>query len=131
MRKILMTCAGAMALFTIATFAPSRTQAMTLATPAGLSKALHDNSLTENVAYICRGGWGWRRCGWTPGWAYYRPAYFYRPAYAYRYYRPAYAYAYRRPAAYYAFASARPAYAYRVYRPYRPWWGWRARRGWW
>ena len=33
MRKLLMTCAGAMALFTIATFAPSRAQAMSLPRP--------------------------------------------------------------------------------------------------
>jgi hypothetical protein len=149
MRKLFMTCAGAAALFTIATFAPPAAQAMTLATPAGLSKAVQDNSLTENVAYVCRGGWGWRRCWWTPGWAFYRPAYYYRPAYAY--YRPAFAfyrpiyrpafafyrpiyrpyiYARPRPSADYAFASARPAYV----RPavvVRPWWGWRARRGWW
>jgi hypothetical protein len=129
MRNLFMTCACAAALFAMASFAPSA-QAMTLAAPAGLSKVAQDNKLTENVAYVCRGGWGWRRCWWTPGWAFYRPAYYYRPAVVYR-----------RPAAYYAFASVRPAFVRPVivrpayyaygYRPYRPWWGWRARRGWW
>ena len=96
MRKMIVTCAGAAALFAATAFAPPLAQAMTIAAPAGLAKAARAANLTEDVAYVCRAGWRWRRCWWTPGYAYYRP-YYYRPAYrAYAYYRPAYrAYAYR------------------------------------
>jgi hypothetical protein len=119
MRKMIVTCAGAAALFAAAAFAPPLAQAMTIAAPAGLAKAAQAATLTEEVAYVCRGGWRWRRCWWTPG---YRPYAFYRP-----YYRP---YAYYRP--YYRPAFAAYAYYPRpYYRPYRPWWGWGYRRGWW
>ena len=109
MRKMIVTCAGAAALFAATAFAPPLAQAMTIAAPAGLAKAAQAANLTEDVAYVCRRGWRWRQCWWTPGYAYYRP-YYYPPAYrayAYRpyYYRP---YAFYRP--YY------PPYAY--YRPY-------------
>src|SRR4029077_16143406 len=140
MRKMIVTCAGAAALFAAAAFAPPLAQAMTIAAPAGLAKAAQAATLTEEVAYICRGGWRWRRCGWTPGYAYFRP-YYYRPAYsayAYRpyYYRPyAFYRPYYRPYAYYRpyYRPAFAAYAYcprAYYRPYRPWWGWGYRRGW-
>ena len=150
MRKMIVTCAGAAALFAATAFAPPLARAMTIAAPAGLAKAAQAANLTEDVAYVCRAGWRWRRCWWTPGYAYYRP-YYYRPAYrAYAYYRPAYrVYAYRpyyyRPYAFYRpyyrpYAYYRPyyrpvfaAYGYyprAYYRPYRPWWGWRYRRAW-
>ena len=113
MRRIAITCVGATALFMTTNFAPSSSQAMTIATPAGLNKAIQETKLTEDVAYVCRGGWWWRRCGWVPG-----------PYWGARYYRPYYAYAYR-PVYY------RPAYySYAYYPRYRPWWGWR-RRWWW
>src|SRR5947209_8780190 len=85
MRKVIVTCAGAAALFAAAAFAPPLAQAMTIAAPAGLAKAARAANLTEDVAYVCRAGWRGRRCWWTPGYASYRP-YYYRPAYrAYAY----------------------------------------------
>jgi hypothetical protein len=138
MRKIMMTCAGAAALFMAVAHAPPVAQAMTIAAPAGLGKAAQTLSLTEDVAFVCSPGWRWRRCWWTPGYAYYRPL-SYRPVYAsYAYYRPYRAYAYYRPLYrpfyYRPYAYYRPAYAtyypyYRPYRIYRPWWGWRAGGG--
>jgi hypothetical protein len=119
MRKMIVTWAGAAALFAATAFAPPLAQAMTIAAPAGLAKAAQAANLTEDVAYVCRAGWRWRRCWWTPGYAYYRP-YYYRPAYrAYAYYRPAYrAYAYR-PYDYRPYAFYRPYYRpYAYYRPY-------------
>jgi len=116
MRRIAITCVGATALFMTTNFAPSSSQAMTIATPAGLNKAIQETKLTEDVAYVCR-GWWWRRCAWVPG-----------PYWGARYYRPYYAYAYAHRPVYYAY---RPAYYAYAYSPgYRPWWGWR-RRWWW
>lgn len=130
MRKMIVTCAGAAALFAAIAFAPPLAQAMTIAAPAGLAKAARAANLTEDVAYVCRAGWRWRRCWWTPGYAYYRP-YYYRPAYrayAYRpyyyrpyaFYRPYYRpYAYYRPYYYRPYAFYRPYYRpYAYYRPY-------------
>jgi hypothetical protein len=111
MRRLFMTCAGTVALFMTASFAPPAAQAMNIAAPAGLSKAMHEANLAQDVAYICRGGWLWRRCGWVPG-----------PYLGYGYYRPSYAYSYYRP--------YRPYYAYGYYRPYRVW-AWSYRRWWW
>ena len=91
MRRIIMTCVGAAGLCMATAFAPSLAQAMTIAAPAGLAKAAAAENLTQDVAYVCRNGWWWRRCWWTPGYAFYRPYYAYS---AYAYYRP-YAY-YRR-----------------------------------
>jgi hypothetical protein len=135
MRRLFMACAGAAALFMSTTFVPNSAQAITLAAPAGLSKAIQDAKLTEDVAYVCRGGWWWRRCGWAPGpyWGVrvYRPYAFYRPYYAYyrpyAFYRPYYAYyrPYYRPYAYY---SPYRAYAFGYVGP-RRWLGWR--RPWW
>jgi hypothetical protein len=82
MRKIIMTCAAVAAMFTAAAFTPPRAVALTIAAPAGLSKAIHETNLTQDAAYVCRRGWAWRRCWWTPGYAYYRP--YYRP-YAFSY----------------------------------------------
>jgi hypothetical protein len=66
MRKMIVTCAGAAALFAATAFAPPLAQAMTIAAPAGLAKAARAANLTEDVAYVCRAGWRWRRCWWTP-----------------------------------------------------------------
>jgi hypothetical protein len=127
MRRLMTYCTAATMLMGATCFAPPRAQAMTMAAPAGLNAAIHEANVTQDVAYICRGGWFWRRCGWTPGsyWGYYRP-YAYG---AYAYYRPyAYsAYAYSgNPYGAYAY-SANPYAAY----AYRPWWGWPYRRSWW
>ena len=97
---------------------------MTIATPAGLSAAIQQSDVKQNVY--------WRRGYW--GFSYYRPyAFAYRP-YAYAY-RPYYAYAYSPYYAYrpYAYSYAyRPyaygAYAYGGYGP-RIWLGWGRR--WW
>jgi hypothetical protein len=94
MRRMILTCAGAAALITATVFAAPLAQAMTIAAPAGLAKAAAAENITQDVAYICRGGWRWRRCWWTPGYAFYRPYAYYR---SYAYYRPAFArYAYYR-----------------------------------
>ena len=68
-----------------ASFASHPAQAMTISTPAGLSAAIEQSDVKQNVY--------WRRGYW--GYSYYRPyayTYAYRP-YAYRPY--AYSYAYR------------------------------------
>jgi len=123
MRRLLLTsCAVAFA--TAASFTPHSAQAMTIATPAGLSAAIQQSDVKQNVY--------WRRGYW--GFSYYRPyAFAYRP-YAYAY-RPYYAYAYSPYYAYrpYAYSYAyRPyaygAYAYGGYGP-RIWLGWGRR--WW
>ena len=106
-------------------FRPPPAHAMTIATPIGLSAAIRQSDVKQNVY--------WRRWGYS----YYRPyAYAYRPYYAYAY-RPYYAYAYR---PYYAYAYRPYAYSY-AYRPYaygayayggygpRMWVGWGRR--WW
>jgi hypothetical protein len=81
---------------------------MTIATPTGLSAAIQQSDVKQNVY--------WRRGYWS--YSYYRP--YYRPYYAYAYRPYAYSYAYR-PYAY-------GAYAYRGYGP-RIWVGWGRR--WW
>jgi hypothetical protein len=101
MRSLLLTsCTAAIAFATATVFAPHPAQAMTIAAPTGLSAAIQQSDVKQNVY--------WRRGYW--GYSYYRP-------YAYTFaYRPYYAYAYR---PYYAYAY-RPYYAY-AYRPYA--WG--------
>ena len=90
-RLLLASCTAAFA--TAASFAPHSAQAMTIATPAGLSAAIQQSDVKQNVY--------WRRGYW--GYSYYRP---YAYTYAYRPY--AYSYAYR-------------PYAYGRY-TYRRWW---------
>lgn len=77
MRKIVMTCAAAAALFVAAAFTPLA-QAMTSAVPVDLVKAAAGANLTENVGYICH--WRFRQCWWFPP--------YYLPYAAYGYYRP-------------------------------------------
>ena len=67
-RLLLTSCAVAFA--TAASFAPHSAQAMTIATPAGLSAAIQQSDVKQNVY--------WRRGYW--GFSYYRPyAFAYRP----------------------------------------------------
>ena len=134
MRSMLLSYGTAATALAAATFfAPPPAQAMTLATPAGLSAAIQEANVTQQV-WCCR---SYSYAYW-PYYAYtYRPyyyAYAYRPYYTYSYaytyrpwyytyaYRPYYTYAYR---PYYAYAyrpyytyAYRPYYAY-AYRPYR------------
>ena len=103
MRSLLATyCTAAIAVATAGLFAPPPAQAMTIAIPTGLSAAIQQSDVKQNVH--------WRRA--YRGYSYYRP-YAYWPYYAYAY-RPYYAYAYR---PYYAYAYRPYAYSY-AYRPY-------------
>src|SRR5271166_1477837 len=116
MRSMLVTyCTAATALAAATFLALPPAQAMTIATPAGLSAAIRQTDIKQDVRCVCG-----RRAYYQP-YAYtyaYRP-YYYTYAYAYRpytyayAYRPYYAYAYR-PTYTYAY---RPYYAY-AYRPY-------------
>ncbi len=126
MRSLFLTSCTAATVFATVTFsAPHPAHAMTITTPIGLSAAIRQSDVKQDVY--------WRRWGYS----YYRPyAYAYRPYYAYAY-RPYYAYAYR---PYYAYAYRPYAYSY-GYRPYaygayayggygpRIWVGWGRR--WW
>jgi hypothetical protein len=105
MRSLFVTYCTAAAVSVATSFATPPAQAMTIATPAGLSAAIQQADVKQNVRCVCG-----RR-------AYYRPyayTYAYRPYYAYAAYRPYYTYAYR------------PYYAY-AYAGYgrRHWIGWR------
>ena len=110
MHRFSLGCAAAAMGLMIASFAPSRTQAITIAAPAALGEVIQQAHLVERVSYICRGGWRWRRCGGTagPNWG------DYRPHYAYSFYRP------------------EPYYAYGYYqlKQYPAWW-WGWRQPWW
>jgi len=72
--------------------------------PAGLSADAQNaaQGLTQDVAWVCRYGYGGRRCFWRPGYSYGYGAYGYAPGY----------YGYARP---YRWGG--------YYRPYRRW-GW-------
>lgn len=91
MRRILIAFAAIAALLAFASVPANHARAMTLPVPAGLSGALADHKLSEEVRYVCRrrcGPYGCtRRCWWTGGPRYSRPYGYYRP---YRYYRPYY-----------------------------------------
>jgi hypothetical protein len=114
MRSLLLTYCAAATAMAAATFLTSPpTQAMTMAAPAGLSVAVQEATIKQNV-----------QCG-CGGYAYYAP---YAYSYGYRYS----AYSYYRPRAYGAYAYrpyAYDAYAYGGYGP-RIWAGWGPRRRW-
>jgi hypothetical protein len=114
MRSMLATyCTAATTLAAVTFLALPPAKAMTIATPAGLSAAIQQADVKQDVRCVCG-----RRAYYRP---YYSYAYAYRPYYAYTY-RPYYAYTYR---PYYAYAY-RPYYAY-AYAGYgrRHWIGWR------
>jgi hypothetical protein len=94
MRLLLISFTAAFAFATAISFVPSA-KAMTIATPAGLSAAIQQSDVKENVHY-------WRRHAY---WGY-RP-YIYRP-YVYRPYYRAYAY--------YPIRPYRPWWGWRRYR---------------
>ena len=99
MRRLLLTFCTVV-FVTAASSSSHPAQAMTIGTPAGLSTAIQQSDVKQNVY--------WRRGYW--GYSYYRP-------YAYSYaYRP-YAYTYRP----YAYSYAYRPYAYGGY-AYRRWW---------
>jgi len=108
MHRFSSGCAAAAIGLMIASFAPFRAQAMTIAVPAALGEVIHQAHPVEGVSYVCRGGWRWRRCGGTAG-----------PYWGYRDYGPRYAYSFYRPEPYYA-------YGYYQLKKYPAWWwGWR------
>ena len=98
MRRIVLAAAATLALLVAGSFAPNRTEAMTVTTPSGLMAAIDGTNLAESIAYVCRRVWrcgpygcGWRRaCWWTGGGPYYGyygggPYYYGRPYYRRRY----------------------------------------------
>jgi hypothetical protein len=80
MRRIIMKCAGALALFMGTAFAPPLARAATIAAPAALANAAHETNLVEDVGYVC--GWWGPRC-WTIGYAYYYRPYYVESPYPY------------------------------------------------
>jgi hypothetical protein len=114
MRSPLLTyCTAAIATAAATLISPPAAKAMTMSTPAGLSVAIQEATIKQDVQCGC-GGYGYPYAyGYGHGYA----------PYAYSYYRPyrygGYGY---RPYAY-------GAYAYGGYGP-RVWIGW-GRRGWW
>jgi hypothetical protein len=89
MHKLFMTCTIGVIGLMIAASAPHRAHAMAIAAPASVGKVIHEVNRTQDVAYICRAGWEWRRCWGTPGpywsygYGYYRPYSNYRRPYPY------------------------------------------------
>jgi hypothetical protein len=84
MRRIILTTAATLAILAAGSIT-NRADAMTVAMPAGIAKAIDGSSLAQDVAYVCRRVWrcgpwgcGWRRHCWWTGPRYYR-------GYGYRY----------------------------------------------
>lgn len=73
MHKTILALTAATTVLAASAFMPSAASAMTLSTPAGITAAIDDTSLAQDVAYVCRRAWrcgpygcGWRRhCYWT------------------------------------------------------------------
>ena len=94
MRKTLIVCTVAIAVFAASAIASPRAEAITIGSPAGLSAAIYEANRAQDVAYygysygysspygyyryVCR-AW-WKGCGWEPGhyWNYW-PNRYYRP----------------------------------------------------
>jgi hypothetical protein len=85
MRKTVLAIAASLAILTTGSLVANRAEALPLAAPAGLSAAIANTSITEDVAYVCRRRWHHRRhCWWTgyyggwyaPGYYWYRPRYY-------------------------------------------------------
>jgi hypothetical protein len=83
MRRIVLTTAATLAILAAGSIT-NRADAMTVAMPAGIAKAIDGSSLAQDVAYICRRVWrcgpwgcGWRRHCWWTGPRYYRYRYRY------------------------------------------------------
>jgi hypothetical protein len=78
MRRIVLTTAATLAILAAGSIT-NRADAVTVAMPAGIAKAIEENSLVQDVAYVCRRAWrcgpwgcGWRRVCWWTGPRYYR-----------------------------------------------------------
>jgi hypothetical protein len=91
MRKILMMPLAAAALLAAGALFPTGANAAPAAPSSGLSDAVKQNGVTENVAYVCRRvfrfGYWQRRCFYAGGPAYYGGYGYYgpRPFYGYGY----------------------------------------------
>ncbi len=65
MRKVLLSLAAASAIVSAASLVPTRAEAMTVGTAAGVLAAVEDTSLLEDVRYVCRHrGFSSRRACW-------------------------------------------------------------------
>jgi hypothetical protein len=90
MRRTVLAAAATAAVLAGAALMPQTAEAMPLPAAAGIAAAVQENTLAQDVAYVCRRVWrcgpygcGWRRsCYWT-GRRYWRPHRYYR----HRYYR--------------------------------------------
>ena len=79
MRRAVLSAAATFAILAGAALMPQSAEAMTLPAPAGIAAAAQENTMAQDVAYVCRRVWrcgpygcGWRRsCYWT-GPRYYR-----------------------------------------------------------
>jgi len=64
MRRIVLTTAATLAILATVSIT-DRADAMTVAMPAGIAKAIDGSNLAHDVAYVCRRVW---RCGpWRCG----------------------------------------------------------------
>ena len=57
MRKTLIVCTVAIAVFAASAIASPRAEAMTIGSPAGLSAAIHEANLAQDVAYYGYSVW--------------------------------------------------------------------------
>lgn len=92
MRRTFLALSASLAVLAAGSLLPTSADAMTLAAPAGVQAAINENSLAQDVAYVCRRVWrcGYYGCGWRRA-CYYTPGY-YGGGYGYygpprRYYR--------------------------------------------
>lgn len=68
MSKTLLSLAAAAAIVSSAALLPTRADAMTVGTVAGIQAAIDGTNLIEDVRYVCRHRWNTsgRRCYWRP-----------------------------------------------------------------
>ena len=92
MRRTILAAAATLAVLAGAALTPQSAEAMTLPAPVGIAAAVQENTLAQDVAYVCRRVWrcgpygcGWRRsCYYTRPYRYSRPYPYYRRHYYYR-----------------------------------------------
>lgn len=84
MRRTILSAFATFAILAGAALVPQTAEAMTLPAPAGIAAAAQENTLAQDVAYVCRRVWrcGPYGCGWRRFCSYTRP--YYAPR---RYYR--------------------------------------------
>ena len=89
MRRTILSAFATLAILGAAALVPQSAEAMTVPAAAGIAAAVQENTLAQDVAYVCRRVW---RCGpYGCGWR--RSCYYSRPYYApRRYYRRHYYY---------------------------------------